>query len=376
MAQMIPRTIPPDIYASERKVWRSLEQLGDEWVVMHSVAWQSERNGRPGDGEADFVLMCPDGLLVLEVKGGEIERTADGFWERRTERGVERIRDPFEQAVSSKHALRRYLSGFAGCPRYTIGHAVVFPDGRVTAAMGPEGPRAIIVDRTDLESIRLAAGRLLDHWEAASGLRRSDIETFALRLAPTTQVRRLLSDVVAEVNQDLIQLTDQQARVVGGLRRNRRALVSGGAGTGKTVLATERARQLGADGFDVLLLCFNELLGKVLEAELADRPNVQARRFHSFCLSLLQRGAAPRSESGPCAVQLVGSGTARRGEQSRECSWRRLRCDRRRRGTGLCTTLVSDAGGAPARSDQRHLLRVRGLPSTDPSNRLATTASW
>ena len=42
---------------------------------------------------------------------------------------------------------------------------------------------------------------------------------------------------IGYANRDLIRLTEEQYRVIDGLRENPRLLVSGGAGTGKTVLA-------------------------------------------------------------------------------------------------------------------------------------------
>ena len=80
MATLIPRIIPETSPKSERRVHRALGDLSQDWTALHSVKWQSRRNGRPGDGEADFVLIHPRrGILVLEVKGGEVSVEA-GTW--------------------------------------------------------------------------------------------------------------------------------------------------------------------------------------------------------------------------------------------------------------------------------------------------------
>ena len=54
--------------------YNALRKLDDKHVVFYSVPWhKTERYRHPKDGEADFIVAHPDkGILVLEVKGGEI----------------------------------------------------------------------------------------------------------------------------------------------------------------------------------------------------------------------------------------------------------------------------------------------------------------
>src|SRR5437870_12353028 len=96
-----PREATPD---SERRVFAALESsLSRDFVVFHSLAWHGRR-GKP-DGEIDFLIAHPEGLIALEVKGGGIEFDAasavwfstDRFGERR------QIADPFAQALTAKH---------------------------------------------------------------------------------------------------------------------------------------------------------------------------------------------------------------------------------------------------------------------------------
>ena len=47
-------------------------------------------------------------------------------------------------------------------------------------------------------------------------------------------------------------------RGAAALRRNRRAAISGCVGSGKTLLAVEKARRLGREGFRTLLVCLSE----------------------------------------------------------------------------------------------------------------------
>ncbi|UOU81088.1 AAA family ATPase [Edwardsiella anguillarum] len=100
-------------------------------------------------------------------------------------------------------------------------------------------------------------------------------------LAPTIQVKRLLRDDVGDASQALLDLTTEQMGVLQAIRRVKHAIILGGAGTGKTVLAVEKSRQLSSAGFRVLLLCYNAPLRQHLASTLSD-VSVDVETFHSF----------------------------------------------------------------------------------------------
>src|SRR2546423_299278 len=66
-----------------------------------------------------------------------------------------------------------------------------------------------------------------------------------------------------------IQLDREQILVLDSLLENRRVLVSGGASTGKTIIAREAAMRFGAGGGKVLLLCFTDALAVWLRSQVA-----------------------------------------------------------------------------------------------------------
>ena len=106
MARMYPNRprIETKSHAEGRLYNTFRDSLPDDYVVFHSVAWQV-RDTRSGvwDGEADFVVVHPDqGVLVIEVKGGRIryDGATGEWWSNQNP-----IKDPFEQARSSKYSL-------------------------------------------------------------------------------------------------------------------------------------------------------------------------------------------------------------------------------------------------------------------------------
>jgi hypothetical protein len=280
MAQMFPGRIPTDASASEKPVYGALERLPDPWRVFYSVAWQSKRRGRQGDGEADFVLLHPaHGLVVIEAKGGSI-RIRDGRWFTSNRTGAHPI-DPFEQATASKHALLGYLrERIPDLPWLEAGHGVWFPTITVEGDLTAAAPDEIVLDRRDLSRPVVAVNDLVNRWGLHGSIPGEYVEEITRLLAPTVTIRHTLADDVAEVHARQLLLTETQRLAVAGLRRERRVIVFGGAGTGKTVLATERARSLSAEGFRVVLTCFNRPLGDAFAAEFAGNDLVTAGGFH------------------------------------------------------------------------------------------------
>jgi hypothetical protein len=270
-------------------VFEALSKLPDDWTVFHSVGWQSERHGRQGDGEADFLLLHRRGLLVLEVKGGRIH-IVEGQWMS----NANRIRNPYEQALDSRKALQRYvLEHIPEIHTLHTGHAVCFPDVRVgDSQLGPDATPEITMDRDALSEASATVGKLASHWELRSDLNEQQLKRIRDALAPTVTVRPLAREVTEDIGERLLQLTRMQITILSAMRRQRRLIVYGAAGTGKTVLAVERARQLANDGFTVLLVCFNQPLGRHIARQFEGDERVRAGSFASICRELAMAAGA------------------------------------------------------------------------------------
>lgn len=278
---------------SESKVLKALAEIDDpRSLAFHSVAWLGLRSDRQSDGEADFVIAdgaC--GILVIEVKGGGIDLNS-GQWFSTDAKGIRhQIKNPFEQAKASKHALLRYIKSVdpSLARRISFSHAVLFPD--ITCdfdALGPACPKAIVIDRLGLRDLSASLKSVFAHWGAAAGPTAADRGQLRGLLAPTIAVSRKLRDVVADTEKEILRLTTDQIQAMQGMRRNRRLIVLGGAGTGKTILAVERARQLREAGSRTLLVCFNRPLMDRLRSELKGS-SVDVETYHTLCSRVLEK---------------------------------------------------------------------------------------
>ena len=163
----------------------------------------------------------------------------------------------------------------------------------------------------------------------------------------------------------------------------RRAAIVGGAGTGKTMLAAEKARRLASEGFETLLVCFNSPLAAMLAEETdevaqRDRP-ARRRDLPPALRGPRSRGRHAADEAGPRPAGVVRRDAARRarrggrassGRGSTRSSSTRARTSTpagSRRSRRCCST----PGGRPVRLPRpgpgdlpRRRRRELGLPSS------------
>lgn len=286
MAHFLPSVPHPNTPYSERVTWQALATLDDKWRVFHHRAWQSLRRGRQGDGEADFILVHPaNGILVLEVKGGEVVGVDEEGWYTKPHgrQDIERIKNPYEQAIESKYTLLDRLRDLRLNSLPPVGHVVVFPTGDVNADIGLYGGRDITITESDLLRMPDAIQRAVSHWGQRADTTPEDVKRIIELLAPVTEIRTRLRAKVGATEADLLSLTEGQIISIDGLRRHRRLLITGGPGTGKTVIGAHRARVLSEQGLRVLMTCYNQPLAERLSEELAGTA-ASALTFHALCL--------------------------------------------------------------------------------------------
>ena len=308
MAHMIPRQIRPETKSyAEKLIYAEMErQLDNDFTVFHSVPWQlRDRRSGARDGEADFVVVHPElGLLVVEVKGGSIRYDgATGQWFS----GEHMIDDPFAQARSSAHSLIRLLKEqpYWRNRWVTVGHAVAFPDVRVKeTSLRLDAPREIILDQEQVGDIEPWLRSVMRHWsgqdEQFGAPGRNGVAELVRLLSPSLLLKPLMGSEIDLETDEFLRLRDQQFRLLDFLGRQRRVAISGCAGSGKTLLAAEKARRLAAQGFKVLLVCFNRNLADFLRGSLEATPGIHVAHFHGLCLDLArQANLLPGTRGAP-----------------------------------------------------------------------------
>ena len=256
---------------SEKSVFRKLEALGsfsNNARAYHSLLLPAHSHKRIG--EADFVILGPEGLFVLEVKS--IGSCRDGLWDYGYRDGIAKAESPAAQARSALFAILDYLEKESGVrdlkQKIVYGYGVIFTacDLSPTIEMPPE----ILLTRYTLHLFDQWMHGLKDYWRlqkhGQQQLRSGDIEKLHSCLRRNYEVP--LKDILKGLEDRACEFTESQFVFIDTIAANPRVLCSGGAGTGKTFLAEELAIRRSREGANVLLLCKSPWLASFLASRI------------------------------------------------------------------------------------------------------------
>ena len=251
--------------SAERSVWEALKRtLPDEAVLAHSVQL---RDGR-AEHEIDILVLWPGvGMAAIEVKGGRLS-VENGQWQQSDRSGSRKIQSPVVQSQSSHHALKNWLARQLGTPLTSrFAYMVAFPYTAAPSHWSMAGcPRTLVLDEGECVSPAEHVRRAIEtEGGGASPLATAFMERIERQLAGTldTSGGAPASPKEDEDTQD--HLTERQTVLLQATRSLTRVRFTGGAGSGKTWLAVEKARVLCKAGKRVGLFCYNKGLGQYLQ---------------------------------------------------------------------------------------------------------------
>lgn len=293
MAIMIPgmqyKDLQKDFNGSvgELRLYELLEQLPNDFYVLHSTSWNEQRRRNELSprkyvqwGEADFTVYHPEkGIIVFEVKDGLISYSRERGWNQTNRKtGATSSIDPMAQAEKSKYYFRDQIfkPAFDGMVPFTFCSAVWFTSGDRNLVTGnlplnyKEETTLWANDLASVEQVQNAINRVFKYHDAYCANPSEELTNKTLDLlAPEFGlVKSIHSRAIA--NETLFHLmTREQNRLLEYLDEQQTAAIHGAAGTGKTIMAIEKAKRLETDG-PVLLLCFNRFLMEHIREELSD----------------------------------------------------------------------------------------------------------
>ncbi|MEU8703781.1 NERD domain-containing protein [Streptomyces sp. NPDC048565] len=278
------RIVPSEISSrtrsvAERSVFAALKAIPDkESVALHSVHLPAHRYKRVG--EVDFVVITPQLILFIEVKGGGVA-FRDGRWQYGRGDGHmdTRAEGPFEQASSGMHELEREfqtaVDGLRG--RSAVGGYLVITPNVDLPPMTTYEPEQYLGQTAyaggkGLEAAIRRAGR---YWPS-KGRNKSAITPISAQLRgdilravrPEFDLVPNLQSRITDLEATFERLTTEQLERIDELEDNPRLIWTGGAGTGKTFLAAEAARRKSARG-TILLTCASRTLAAHLSSILS-----------------------------------------------------------------------------------------------------------
>lgn len=283
---MIPSLGPAehDAWSREGEIYYALSKLPDDFTVIHSYKMLEVVNGNAVEQrEADFLVFNRKlGILVIEAKAGRIH-CEHGEWFYASGDSMKRHGGPYRQADSIKWKLYNRFEkvGLENLrDRCRLSHAVWLPSfgshelGFIDYS--PEASREITLCKTDLNNPTAQITRIMkmnvNGWDTR--LSESEAEEVLQKvllpefdIVPTNSIDYEYNDFV------FARLLDSQARILNFLQDQKTAVINGAAGTGKTLIAIERAKRASCSG-RVLFLCFNSLLKEDIARRCKNVPEI------------------------------------------------------------------------------------------------------
>ena len=317
MAEMLSTKIP-SFPSAEHSVYEALNCADHtrNWKVFYSIhVPNSNPKGKPR--EIDFLVIIPEyySVICLEVKGGYFD-IRGGKWYKKYD-STPLPESPHDQAKETMFALKndfekKGFKHFFGYEAISIGCAVAFRDLNKPASGLPphlafsiwpddvRDPNKLcnklkgIADKTSSGRCPRSAKKKR---EAKAYLKDLEDNLKGGDMSGTNE--RIFSSALDTLREELLVLTSDQFHSLDLVKDNDCCVIDGAAGTGKTVLAMELARQrCEENGEKIALICSNPYLssrfvrwtktlsnangGKVVAGTLEDFSTVDSQKQKKF----------------------------------------------------------------------------------------------
>ena len=277
MAIMIP--VEPyyfDKRSQEDIMFKALETLPDDYYVFHSFRIYKEINSVLNENEIDFLIYNKNkGILILEAKSGAIS-CKNGIWKYQNGT-VMKHGGPFEQAshnrwkiydlIQSNPSVSHIVKKCKICSGVWL---ISFSRDDVNTHYFP-----LDIDKKMILTKESLIDPLNDIERIFSLRKYHEVETNLNELEHKDLILKVLCpefDVVptetfeADIKKTIFhRLLREQSLVLNFLSEQKTAIINGAAGTGKTLIAVQKALRHADNNEKVLFLCFNAYLRDYLE---------------------------------------------------------------------------------------------------------------
>lgn len=293
-----------DIPYAELVVYDLLAKLDDTFTVFYSVIWNSKNYKKASVWRENDFLICSKkyGVLVLEVKGGNIKYRDGVFHQINSNNGEihyldpKKRNDPLTQAKDGVYHYRNLLDDiepekidkYSLKERFPIEAAVWFPICDLNSKYDefPLGYREVwpaILGFEDIQKGPRAVSEIFKFYDTAQKANITDKEYKRIveAIAKDFDLIAAPAATKGELDYEFLKLTNEQMGLLDYISEQNTATIQGVAGTGKTLIAKEAARRFGEENRKVLFLCFNKFLYQYLEHQYPFS-NVTYYNIHTF----------------------------------------------------------------------------------------------
>ncbi len=282
------------------RIQNDCEKSKLHWYVWYDLSLPIPYGGQ-SEIQIDFLLLCEKGAIILEVKGGGIVVIGGRYYYSGKNGALTPMKySPFDQASHYRWALINHH--VLNSDQIFVDYAVAFPHKEMNKTSSNEqvDQSFWLWDKKCQEDINLSFAdfceSILDYAREKSSKSRyihilsaKELNDIVDILSPTlVDKSRYSQSSLAEV---LKWLHIENLDILDGLAKNKRIMIEGGPGTGKTTMAKAFIKQ--HKGLKGLYLCQNILLQAKVKEDLVQEDlyncdvDTYGRFLHSLAGSVL-----------------------------------------------------------------------------------------
>lgn len=293
-----PKTYPLNEYnAYEKEVFESLQKFANnnpDYDIFFGRKFSGTALGEKIEYEIDFLIADLrngkfNGLCIVEVKGNQLKY--DGARNEWIQDGRIMNVSPTSQARKNMGSLMKRFPELSNTT--CLGWAVWFP------RMINPGPTLLPTELSDYqyfdelclnytkEKIESFFTEIKGQWTNKRGGHLQDYLRFKESLIRDLGYVLPLHKQIEASNARFLEMTARQLELIKLVARNNDVLVTGPAGSGKTVMATTIAKQLAEQGKSVLLVTYNRALANNIRYGFGRVENPEVSTYHSIARKIL-----------------------------------------------------------------------------------------
>lgn len=319
MAIMIPES--PREYeplSLEGEMFESLKSLPDDYYIIHSFKNVHVDDNILHEGETDFIVFNPQyGILCIEAKAGQVKYQG-GNWKYASGKDMKHG-GPYNQASKNKWDLLSAIQSSSLRDiqhRCKLLHAVWFPSIKEKDLYSNSFPAEF--DR----NLTMTMEALIEPQKYLDQIFSIELENHIRTDLSENDVKRLIREIIcpefnifpsSSMEIDLKKITfhrllKEQQGVLNYLDEQKSAVINGAAGTGKTMIAVEKAMRHASDGEKVLFLCYNSYLRNHLAQEF-NHEKIDYMTIDSFACKMCHSDKADYQGTSDTIIDMYLNGT-------------------------------------------------------------------